>query len=127
MRIVLCDEELEPLTILELPHWRRLNLPHGSPITIAIEPPTWPEFSTCSTEFSELRVETVTIRFEKFWRRSGGHEARSWIAFTHDTTSALKLRAAFLPGQQATLQQREREVFARGFLRGVATAIGRYT
>jgi len=41
------------------------------------------------------------------------------ILFTHNEESALLLKSAFLPGQQAELKLRDRDAFARGVMRAL--------
>lgn len=112
MRIVLYDYDLEPITIIECPHWRRLGLPEGAPIRVA----WYPEISGPPTDvIPDCRMEVVTIQFERLRRR----EASNWLAFTDQVETALKLKAAFLPGQYAAVQQREAKAFAKGFLKAL--------
>ena len=44
---------------------------------------------------------------------------RHMILFTHNEESALLLKSAFLPGQQAELKLRDRDAFARGVMRAL--------
>ena len=111
MRLVLYDYDLEPITIIECPHWRRLGLPEGEAIRVA----WYPQFvvtGSPSDDIPDCRMEIVTIKFERLHRG----EVRNWLAFTDEIETALKLKAAFLPGQYATVQERERQAFAKGFL-----------
>ena len=58
----------------------------------------------------------MTIFAERFIRR--GQEYMMLV--TRDEENALLLKCAFLPGQQAGLQERERTAFTRGFLDALA-------
>ena len=67
-------------------------------------------------------LKTVEIFAERIVRRGREH----MMLFTRDEESALLLKCAFLPGQQAGLQKREREAFVRGFLEALANVGGAY-
>lgn len=120
MRIVLYDrEDFEPITILELPPWRNYKMPDGHMIRVAVMPEVSLAPHRGAPEFEPLKI--VNIQFERIVRREVTH----WLAVTGDTESALLLRAAFLPGQQATVQRREQEAFAKGFYKGLSIALDR--
>lgn len=57
----------------------------------------------------------VSIRGERIRR----FEHETLMLFTEDEETALLLRAEFLPGQRATLQDKERRAFAKGFLKAL--------
>lgn len=110
MRIVLYDLDLEPITILEIPHWRSFDLPVGEPIRL----PVMREIGRANVT-EPTALEIVNIRFERLRRG----DASTWMALTADAEAALRLRAAFLPGQQTELQRHEQEAFAKGFIRAI--------
>ena len=119
MRIVLYDQDdFEPLTILEVPHWRAYNMPEGQPIRIAVMPEI--SLAPLANGPGYEPMQIVTIRFEQVIRNKVTH----WLAVTGDTESALLLRAAFLPGQRSALQKRERKAFTNGFFKGLSVALG---
>lgn len=121
MRIVLYDrEDFEPITILELPHWRNYKMPDGHMIRVAVMPEISLAPYPSAPEFELLKI--VSIQFERIVRRD---DVTHWLAVTGDTESAMLLRAAFLPGQQATIQRREQEAFAKGFYKGLSIALDR--
>ena len=121
MRAVLYADDMEPITVIELSElaerylnkYGTVHLSILAPLTLSdiIDygqrplPPPW--------------SGTVRIFAESFVRRGRKH----MMLFTPDEESALLLKCAFLPGQQSRLQEREREAFARGFLKALA-AVG---
>lgn len=110
MRTVLYANDMEPITVLELSAFTQKYLIEQGLVHIAVmEPPRYqaiPDFPL------NLQMRSVTIRAEKFIRRGENH----MLLFTNDEESALLLKCAFLPGQQAELNQRDRKAFASGFL-----------
>lgn len=112
MRVVLYTDDMEPITVIDLPamaerylseRWMaRLDvmLPLNLSVLSAAQPPVRND------------LKTVTIYSERFIRHGREHT----MLFTSDEESALLLKCAFLPGQQAGLQERERAAFARGFM-----------
>lgn len=119
MRIVLYDLDLEPLTILEIQHWRRFDLPVGDPINVPVMPDFAERMRNVGQEETCSAFEYVTIRFERLVRGS----AMSWMAFTGNAEAALRLRAAFLPGQQSDVQRLEREAFKKGFVSAIEAVL----
>lgn len=111
---VLYTDDLEPITVLELPALAREILEEQGRVTLHVpEPPAWlPEGGPVS---AYVPPRTVRIRAELLRRGARRH----LMLFTEDDEAALLLRAAFLPGQRRELQSRERDAFAAGVLRAL--------
>lgn len=114
-KIVLYTHDLEPITIFELSaqaiHYLRMNGAVTIPVCqpLPLEPEDW------GSPGQTTKFHKVHIRMELLvWRRQ-----EKPILVTHDEESALLLKAAFLPGQQAAINGIKRESFAKGFLMAV--------
>ncbi len=115
MLTVLYTNDLEPITVLDVPQgaWdrllrgQRLRIPVMGPISICKIGPVEP------TKSSFRCVELWTERF----RRNGADHN---FLFTNDDESALLLRSEFLAGQRRELQSREDKAFLDGFIGALA-------
>lgn len=138
MRVTVMDRELhEPLTIINVPNSmvpdpvrnpggggflpRRINfmleprLPfYQTPI---IDEP--PKLECYHTSITLEPVERITGTSPTNQRR----EIIFWYAYADDPELALRLRAAFLPGQVSEMQMREQEAQIEGMFRGVGIGI----
>lgn len=125
MRIVLFDyDTFEPITVCNILDWDALGIPEGSPINVPIMPHTRPISNEKYVPSFDHRINFITIRFERFYRRFDDYRPsiRTWFAFTNDPQQALLLKAAFLPGQRWETQEISREAFANGFINGLMLA-----
>lgn len=110
MRAVLYAYDLEPITIIDVPHGAMDYLrKHG---IVRIHVPTFPKASFPLSSPIQTEFKHVTIRAEKFV--FGDQE--TMMLFTHDEETALQMKAAFLPGQLGAIQDMQRNAFAYGFL-----------
>ena len=108
-RVVLYAADFEPITVINLQDWAwqylhrygcvNLEVFDEPSTSIRYEPPTY-------------TVSRVHIIAEKLVR--GNQE--TLMLFTTDEVSALKLKAAFLPGQQSAVNQLKSNAFAHGFM-----------
>lgn len=116
MRVVLYADDMEPITVIDLPTMADRYLNEHGMVRLAVLLP--PMLSVLAAKQSPKLgdCKTVTIFGERLIRHGREH----MMLFTRDEESALLLKCAFLPGQQAGLQEREREAFARGFLKALA-------
>lgn len=116
MRVVLYADDMEPITVIDLPAMAEGYLNERGMVRLAVMLP--PMLSVLAASQPPMRedLKTVTIYAERFIRHGREH----MMLFTRDEESALLLKCAFLPGQQAGLQERERTAFARGFLEALA-------
>ena len=124
MRVVLYADDMEPITVIDLPALAkgyppalaRGYLNERGMVRLAVQLP--PMLSVLAAQQAPRfdGCKTVTIFAERFVRNGREH----MMLFTRDEESALLLKCAFLPGQQAGLQERERTAFARGFLEALA-------
>jgi hypothetical protein len=110
MRVVLYADDMEPITVIDLPAFAEEFLSERGAVLIAVPQPI--SFAPQRCQSMQPHMPIVTIIAERFVRRGQEH----MMLFTHDEESALLLKCAFLPGQQAGLQERDRKAFARGFL-----------
>jgi hypothetical protein len=119
MNTVLYTEDLEPITVVDLPMWiwERLKIGHKMNLPV-IEPLQFtPPKDNYPPEF--LRPKIVTIWAEKFVYR----DKTSLFVFTRDDENALQLKADFLPGQRGEVQRREQMARIQGFFGGLSQNI----
>lgn len=111
MRAVLYAYDLEPITIIDVPHGAMDYLrKHG---IVKIDVPTYQGVMPMTLgEAFNCQHKIVVIRAEKFV--FGNQE--TMMLFTHDEETALQMKAAFLPGQLGAMQDMQRNAFAYGFL-----------
>jgi hypothetical protein len=113
MRVVLYADDMEPITVVDLsPLAHKFLDEHGTVRLPATVPPAWVSLEESLAFSHEGMFKTVTITSERFLRNGRAH----LMLFTRDEESAMLLKCAFLPGQRAGLQERERLAFAQGFL-----------
>lgn len=116
MRVVLYADDMEPITVIDLPAMAEKYLNKHGMVKLAVMLPPLISFLAASQTPIRDNCKTVTIFAEQFVRNGRKH----MMLFTRDEESALLLKCTFLPGQQAGLQERERTSFARGFLDALA-------
>lgn len=116
MRVVLYADDMEPITVIDLSALAHGYLKKLGMVKLAVMLP--PLLSVLAAAQMPMQADnkTVTIFAERFIRHGREH----MMLFTRDEESALLLKCAFLPGQQAGLQERERVAFARGFIEALA-------
>lgn len=101
MRVVVySDEDLEPITVLQLPlterdierHERIWRVLVPEKISFSRKPPT---------EAEPTRI--VELWFERFVRERGGRRQVSWMCFTKADELVMLLDPDWLPGQRSTV------------------------
>ncbi len=113
MRVVLYADDMEPITVIELSEVAARFLGKNGMVQLPVMlPPPTSALDAGPLQPWDHALRVVTIFAELLIRRDRPH----MMLFTNDEESALLLKCAFLPGQQAGLQERERQAFARGFL-----------
>ena len=110
MRAVLYAYDLEPITIIDVPHGAMDYLRKHR--IVKIDVPTYPSTTFQLSAPIQTEFKLVTIRAEKFV--FGDQETIR--LFTHDEETALQMKATFLPGQLGAIQGLQRNAFAYGFL-----------
>lgn len=110
-RVVLYTDDMEPITVLQLPELARRYLLERAYVVLDVMEEV-PVLERWEERPARLQCRTVTIYAELLLRKGQMHH----MLFTRDEESALLLKAAFLPGQQATLGNIEARGFADGFL-----------
>lgn len=139
MRLVVMDRELhEPLTIINVPNYlipdpvRNPGMGGfvGHTINFMVEPREIGYRTPIVDAPPKLEAYHTSITLEPVMRTTGTSptnyrsEIIFWYAYANDPVMALRLRAAFLPGQVGEMQMRQREAEARGILRGFGLALG---
>lgn len=120
MNVVLYTDDMEPITVIDLPVWaENFMAKHGS-VELVVTPifnmtPMLPGEAIRPEPFRRVRI--IAERFH----RKGRHHM---LLVTGDEESALLLKSAYLPGQYRDLQERERKALVTGFMRALA-AVGR--
>ena len=114
MNVVLYTEDLEAITVIDLPHEAMQFFRDGKHWRVAVVDPMSAK-SLASYAPCEDKMKIVTIWAEEI-RRKG---KTGWILFTEDEEFALMLKSSALPGQIKDY----REEFKRGFVYGFAEAI----
>ena len=122
MRVVLYADDMEPITVIDLPAMAERYLKERGMVRLAVMLPMMFLVLAEQQPLARDSLKTVAIFAERIVRRGREH----MMLFTRDEESALLLKCAFLPGQQAGLQKREREAFVRGFLEALANVGGAY-
>ena len=110
VRAVLYTDDLEPITVLELPTLVRDHLERHGVVRLPImEPPNY--VGAPGVPCAEP-VRVVEVWAERFVRKGQSH----LMLFTRNDENALLLRSAFLPGQRRELNDQRAQAFAKGFV-----------
>ena len=119
MRVVLYADDMEPITVIDLPAMAEeyLNKHNHVQLPVQLPPMLSVRAARQAPAFADFKI--VTIFAERIVRHGREH----MMLFTQDEESALLMKCAFLPGQQAGMQERERTAFARGFLDALAAIV----
>jgi hypothetical protein len=117
MRVVLFAEDMEPITVLDLPPVAETHLERYGRVLVPVLQPIGLTPPTEGPTKKDHRV--VEIYSEKFQRNG----VRHMMLFTRDEEAAMLLRSALLPGQRRDAQDAARAQFARGFLAGLRAAM----
>ena len=115
MKVVIYTEELEPITVVDLPMWAIDAMKDGRKITI----PVWnlePFRTPIQGEPLEVEFPHVVVWAER-WERNG---RIAHIILTNHEVLALKLRSDVLPGQLAEHQAQFRRGFITALLAGLS-------
>jgi hypothetical protein len=113
MRRVIYTHDMEPITVVELHGWAEEFLVRQGRVCLAVVKPLAKVHWDMPPDMKiAMDLMQVTLTAERLYYRGQEH----LMLFTSDEESALLLKAAFLPGQQSSLQERERAAFAKGFL-----------
>lgn len=108
MNVVIYTDDLEPITIIDLPidfcrmgyERRFVRVAVPMPISVMLE-----------TDPLPLEDHIVTLKFDKLKKRNKqGQVIESWIITTDDEVLALKLKPAWLPGQRSEINDYERTI-----------------
>lgn len=108
MHATVYTRDLEPITVVWLAPWAVRLLNETGRIAFAAEPPALVAYERDAVPQANSWV--VRLRGELI--RMG--RAHTWLLIADDEDLALMLRAAFLPGQQGAVRERERKAAAEG-------------
>ena len=120
MRVVVMDEDMrEPLTVVEIPMHLMRKVEEGMRCIRLPVPTTFDAWFTMLDKVpkvTDVAIRIVELRMEPIMK---GHDVLYWNAIPNDTTLALLLRAAFLPGQMTELRRREAQAWFQGAVAGL--------
>ncbi len=114
MEVVLYTDDMEPITVIDLPHVLCDMLKDGQMIRVAAPIPISYAALT-SHDFMEVEMKVASIWAERMRRKGRDH----LFLFTRDEEIALSLKAAFLPGQRREVQ----DEYKRGLVEGLVAAL----
>lgn len=114
-RTVLYTDDLEPITVLELPSWSRDYLERHGVIRLTVTMIKAPVMFQQEKRLICQEYRTVDVWSEPFVRNGETH----LVLFTHNDENALLLKSSFLPGQRRELRNQLADEFAKGFLRAI--------
>lgn len=112
MKVVLYTYDLEPITIIDLPHELYVMLKNRRAINVPIIP-LLNFHNTFKEEPIFEKVLYVTIYAEVLRR----DYQESLLLYTDDEENALLLKASFLAGQTREINDIKRKEFVRGLLK----------
>lgn len=115
MEVVLYTDDMEPITVIDLPRGLCDMLDGGRMVHVAVQTPVNVAASVPPV-FADTPPKQVSIWAERFRRKGRDHV----FLFTRDEEVALLLKASFLPGQRREVQ----EEFKRGLAHGLSIAFG---
>lgn len=108
--VLYSDEDMEAITVIEVPMWAMSRMRTGDRIRFVVPEPAL--FASIDEWMAKLKpLEIVSVWAERFVRRGQEHV----VLFTRDELNALKLDSTELSGQRAMAQERYRRAFAEGF------------
>lgn len=108
MHATVYTRDLEPITVVWLAPWAVRLLNETGRIAFA----ALPSALTAYDPDASPRAERLVVRLRGELIRMG--RAHTWLLIADDEDLALMLRAAFLPGQQGAVRERERKAAAEG-------------
>lgn len=120
MRVVLYADDMEPITVIDLPPFLWNMLKQRRRVQVAAPMPITYAALTSAPTMSDDVMRIVEIRAEVLTRNKREH----MMLFTNDEVTALMLRSELLPGQRRDAQEQERDQYAQGFMRGLSIALG---
>lgn len=113
MKAVIYTEDMEPITVIDIPLGLWQALEHGRVVRFEIKNPL--KLNVNYSEPERIQARTVHIHGELLVRRGKKH----LMLFTRDEEFAMLLKAAFLPGQYGEVQARQRDARVQGFLQAL--------
>jgi hypothetical protein len=107
MNVVLYSKDFEPITILDLPLWLLEQLERQGAVRVAVLRPMQLDRSGTIAVGSVEGNQVVTIYCERLRWKDGTMKP---VLITLDEELALSLRAEWLPGQVASIQNYKRTI-----------------
>jgi hypothetical protein len=116
MQVVLYTDEMEAITVIDIPQWLLERVQDGQMIRLAVIEPPQVSAALAQEIPTPSPMRCVEIWAEKFRRK--GRE--TWLLFTRDEEAALILKSDMLPGQRKAFQ----DEYRRGFVTAILRALG---
>jgi phosphoenolpyruvate carboxylase len=113
MKVVLYTYDLEPITIIDLPHELYVMLKNRKTINVPIIPLL--NFINPLREEKPIVEKSLYVRIYAEVLRRDYQE--SLLLYTHDEENALLLKASFLAGQTREINDIKRREFVKGLLK----------
>lgn len=114
-QVVLYTDEMEAITVIDLPQSFLRGLREGIYMRVPVQLP--PALEPCENRaLPDLSFQYVEIWAERFVRK--GRD--TWLLFTRNDELALLLKSDVLPGQRAAYQSE----FRRGFVAALIQTLG---
>lgn len=104
MNVVIYTQDLEPVTVIDLPHWAMEQGEREGVVRLVSRQPL--PMSLHKNDAAVIKVHTALIRFNKmrFFGRDG------WIVTTDSDAMAMGLEATWLPGQKHEIEEQRQEI-----------------
>lgn len=116
VRVVLYANDMEPITVLELPLFVVEHLNRHQRVVLPVTEPAATAHANSPVIQSPRSAAIVSERFVR-------HGQEHMLLFTADEESAMLLQSVFLPGQRRALQEAEKSAFASGFLEALYRSV----
>ena len=113
MKAVLYTEDMEPITVIDVPLSLWQQMERGLVVRFCIH--NSPKLAANYTPPEKETMRYVQVFGEILERRGKKH----LMLFTRDEEFAMLLKAAFLPGQYGEVHARQRDARVQGFLQAI--------
>lgn len=109
-RVVLYATDFEPITVINLQDWAWQYLYRYGCVNLEVfDEPATSIRAEAPTNYQFSRVHIIAEKLVRGYQET-------LMLFTSDEVSALKLKAAFLPGQRSAVNDMKANAFAHGFM-----------
>lgn len=120
MNVVLYTDDMEPITVVDIPMWGIEMLRERQVFRIEVPTSVRTAFGPVYGDriYSDTRI--VSIWAEPIMR----HKRIHWLMFTRDEEMALALKSEPLPGQRKEMQEEYRRGVADGIIKALQLMLG---